>query len=71
LREGAAAALFPVIGATATEGFAASVAFGLMFLVSTLPGAPFLLVCSKPDLAGTGSDSGQIAGGDHPEESPS
>ena len=71
LREGAAAALFPVIGATATEGFAASVAFGVMFLVSTLPGVPFLLMRSTSDLASTGSDSGQIAGRDHPEESPS
>lgn len=51
LREGAAAALFPVIGATATEGFAASMAFGLMFLVSALPGVPFLLVRPKPSLA--------------------
>jgi glycosyltransferase 2 family protein len=51
LREGAAAALFPVIGATATEGFAASVAFGLMFLVSALPGVPLLLLRSKPDPA--------------------
>lgn len=51
LREGAAAALFPVIGATATAGFAASVAFGLMFLVSALPGVPLLLLRSKPDPA--------------------
>lgn len=38
LREGAAAALFPIAGATATEGLAASVAFGLVFLASVLPG---------------------------------
>lgn len=38
LREGAAAALFPVIGATATQGFATSVAFGLVFLATVLPG---------------------------------
>lgn len=37
LREGAAATLFPLAGATAAEGLAASVAFGLVFLVSTLP----------------------------------
>ncbi|MDP5349025.1 MAG: flippase-like domain-containing protein [Paracoccaceae bacterium] len=51
LREGAAAALFPVIGATATEGFAASFAFGLMFLVSVLPGVVFLLIHSRPQSA--------------------
>lgn len=44
LREGAAATLFPVIGASATAGFAASLAFGSMFLLSTLPGILVLLV---------------------------
>ena len=38
LREGAAVALLPLAGATAAEGLAASVAFGLVFLVATLPG---------------------------------
>ena len=38
LREGAAAMLLPVAGATAAEGFAASVAFGLVVLLSALPG---------------------------------
>jgi uncharacterized membrane protein YbhN (UPF0104 family) len=38
LREGAAAALLPLAGATSAEGFAASVAFGLAFLVCALPG---------------------------------
>lgn len=51
LREGAAAALFPVIGASATEGFAASFAFGLMFLVSVLPGAVFLWIQPRPQSA--------------------
>ena len=51
LREGAAAALFPVIGATATEGFAASFAFGLMFLVSVLPGVVILLIHPRPQSA--------------------
>lgn len=51
LREGAAAALFPVIGATATEGFAASFAFGLMFLVSVLPGVVVLLIQPRPQSA--------------------
>lgn len=58
LREGAAAALFPVIGATATEGFAASLAFGLMFLISTLPGVTVLLIRSKEKPSKTGSVSG-------------
>lgn len=57
LREGAAAALFPVIGATATQGLAASVAFGLMFLLSTLPGVLVLLVRSDGNGAETGSFS--------------
>lgn len=38
LREGAAVLLFPVIGATATEGLAASVAFGIAFMLTVLPG---------------------------------
>ena len=38
LREGAAAALLPLAGATAAEGLAASVAFGLAVLVAALPG---------------------------------
>jgi uncharacterized membrane protein YbhN (UPF0104 family) len=48
LREGAAAALFPLAGATAAEGFATSVAFGLAFLVAVLPGAVPLLLGSRP-----------------------
>jgi len=58
LREGAAAALFPLFGATATEGFAASLAFGLMFLLSTLPGIVILLLSPKTAPAETGSISG-------------
>ncbi len=38
VREGAAALLFPVMGATSAEGLATSVAFGLVFLVTILPG---------------------------------
>ncbi|MDO9526306.1 MAG: lysylphosphatidylglycerol synthase transmembrane domain-containing protein [Gemmobacter sp.] len=38
LREGAAAALFPVAGATASDGLATSIAFGLVFLATVLPG---------------------------------
>ena len=39
LREGAAAALFPIAGASASDGLAASIAFGLVFLATVLPGA--------------------------------
>ncbi len=46
-REGAAAALFPLAGATASEGLAASLAYGLLMLLSALPGA-FWLVRSPP-----------------------
>jgi len=46
LREGAAAALFPITGAAASEGLAASIAFGLVFLVAVLPGAVFLTLAS-------------------------
>jgi len=37
-REGAAALLFPLIGATSSAGLATSVTFGLMFLFSMFPG---------------------------------
>jgi uncharacterized membrane protein YbhN (UPF0104 family) len=42
-REGSAAALFPLAGATTDAGLAASVAFGLVILASALPGAFFIL----------------------------
>lgn len=38
LREGAAAALLPLVGATGAEGLAAGVAFGLAMIVAALPG---------------------------------
>ena len=38
LREGAASVLLPLAGASASAGLAASVAFGLVMLVATLPG---------------------------------
>jgi uncharacterized membrane protein YbhN (UPF0104 family) len=47
VREGAASALFPIAGATATEGFATSVAFGLAFIVAVLPGLVPLLTARK------------------------
>jgi len=40
LREGAAAALLPLVGATASASLAASVAFGIVALIAVLPGAP-------------------------------
>lgn len=42
-REGAAAALFPLAGLTAAQGFAASAGFGLCILAAALPGALFAL----------------------------
>lgn len=41
LREGVAVVLFPLVGATATEGLVASVAFGLICLFAALPGLAF------------------------------
>jgi uncharacterized membrane protein YbhN (UPF0104 family) len=53
LREGAAAALFPLAGATAAQGFATSVAFGLVFIVAVLPGLVPLLLGSRAEKAET------------------
>jgi uncharacterized membrane protein YbhN (UPF0104 family) len=44
-REGAAAGLFPLVGASAAAGFAASLAFGLVILAASLPG---LVVLFRP-----------------------
>lgn len=52
-REGAAAALFPLIGASAAAGLAASLAFGLVFLASTLPGLIVLLAQGRRAPAAT------------------
>ncbi|UJW86216.1 lysylphosphatidylglycerol synthase transmembrane domain-containing protein [Devosia sp. SL43] len=46
-REGAAAALFPLAGATAAAGFAASIAFGIIILAASLPGL-FVLLRQPP-----------------------
>lgn len=43
-REGAAAALFPLVGAAASAGLAASIAFGLVVLAAALPGLAVLLL---------------------------
>lgn len=53
LREGAAAALFPIIGAGSAAGLAASVAFGMMFLISTLPGLVVLLARRRNRMGAT------------------
>jgi uncharacterized membrane protein YbhN (UPF0104 family) len=47
-REGAAAALFPLAGATAAAGFAASLAFGFVILAASLPGL-FVLLRHRPN----------------------
>ena len=43
-REGAAAAVFPLIGASAAAGVSASVMFGAVVLVASLPGLAVLLL---------------------------
>jgi Uncharacterised protein family (UPF0104). len=58
LREGSAAALFPLAGASSEAGLAASVAFGLAFLVSSLPGAAILLLDWRGSAAPPVTDSG-------------
>ncbi|MCY7412295.1 MAG: flippase-like domain-containing protein, partial [Salinibacterium sp.] len=47
LREGAAAALLPLAGATASASLAASVAFGLVGLIAVLPGAAVVWMSSR------------------------
>ena len=47
LREGAAAALLPLAGATTSASLAASVAFGLVGLVAVLPGAAVVWMSSR------------------------
>lgn len=51
-REGAAAALFPVVGADPAAGLAAAAAYGVLMLVSALPGLLWLTPAhpEKPDL---------------------
>ncbi len=47
VREGAAAALFPLAGASASDGLAASIAFGLVFLTTVLPGIALLFLGTR------------------------
>ena len=49
LREGAAAALWTVLGLTAADGVAISVAYGLLVLVSSLPGAAVVVATLSSD----------------------
>ncbi|MEL6587001.1 MAG: lysylphosphatidylglycerol synthase transmembrane domain-containing protein [Pseudomonadota bacterium] len=44
VREGAAVLVLPLVGATSAEALAISVAFGLVFLLTTLPGVIFPLM---------------------------
>ncbi len=50
-REGAAAALFPLAGATAAAGVAASLAFGLVLLAASLPGILWPILAASPQRA--------------------
>ena len=59
LREGAAALLWGMAGLTAVDGVAISVAYGLLVLLSTLPGGFVLAVGS----AGTGRESWMVEDG--------
>lgn len=54
LREGAAAALLPLAGATASGGLAASVAFGLTFAVASLPGIALIWAAPRPPVPRSG-----------------
>lgn len=56
LREGAAAALLPLAGATASGALAASVAFGLVFVVAVLPGLALLSPTPKGEGCRTAGD---------------
>ncbi|PYE84865.1 lysylphosphatidylglycerol synthase transmembrane domain-containing protein [Pseudoroseicyclus aestuarii] len=47
-REGAAAALFPVAGASASAGIAAGITFGIAMMIAAAPGLPLLLRQAPP-----------------------
>lgn len=63
LREGAAAALFPMAGFSPGAGLAASIAFGLIFLLASLPGLVVLLRRPAP-----GRDGGGAGNASQPQE---
>jgi uncharacterized membrane protein YbhN (UPF0104 family) len=52
-REGAAAALLPLAGATSAAGLAASLAFGLAVFAAALPGLAVLVLAALPDPVGS------------------
>lgn len=56
IREAAAAALFPIAGLAASEGLAASVAFGLIFLFASLPGALVAFLAKNKSTTNNQSD---------------
>ncbi|MEO0547410.1 MAG: lysylphosphatidylglycerol synthase transmembrane domain-containing protein [Pseudomonadota bacterium] len=56
-REGVAAALFPIFGATAGQGLATSITFGLVFLVSVLPGLVLAWLRPNASVAGEHDDT--------------
>jgi len=76
LREGAAAALWPIVGATAASGVAASIAFGLVILVASLPGIVMVLQpwwTARPSMVKATSPAGPpkpASALDRPEPSP-
>lgn len=59
-REGAAAAVFPLVGATAAEGVGASIVFGAVILLANLPG---LLVFKNRQGRGGKLSSTDLSGG--------
>ena len=77
VREGAAALLWGAVGLTAAEGVAVSVAYGLLVLVSSLPGAAVVLLTLRSrgdpgrrgDRPPDGSD-GSVDGGPRPASPP-
>lgn len=52
-REGAAAALFPLVGAQPSAGVAAGIAYGAMMLVAALPAAFIMFLSKREDSADT------------------
>ena len=57
IREAAAAALFPIAGLASSEGLAASIAFGLIFLAASLPGALVVFLAKKKSINKDGLDA--------------
>ena len=64
VREGASAALFAAVGVNAAHGVAASVAFGLVYLVTVLPGLLLLLAERRAGREGAARDDDRAAAHD-------